>query len=417
MKIRFSIPTYFTLYYFLLLFLYHYKIKTYFYWEYVAYLQESTFGFSMTRFLLATAIFFIDLFLIKETKKAKLAFIVLSIFFLLLTVPSLIAYTSGPIYPLKLLGYHQLFFFALYLFSKIKIDFDKIPVLNKQQSLNLLIVITSIGLIPYLLIYGPYINLKNLLLIEVYQTRTIMSNLSNPYFGYTYSLFTKIIIPLIIVFSLELKKKSWVVLGVLYLILFYLFGAHKTVYVGLVAVLVFYRFSYSQTIKKVLKYSNILIVAAFILALFNFDKLWIIIFRRIHFLPTLLDIAYLDFFAEKPLYWSESILKSFLDYPYDIRHENLIGEQYFNRIDVAANNGLVSDGLMNFGSLGVLINVFLVSAYFMVLNNLHISSRYFGLYLLVIFSFISSSVSIVFLTHGAFMLLLISIFMLRGQRS
>lgn len=416
MKLRFSIPTYFTLYYFLLLFLYHYKIKTYFYWEYIATLQESTFGFSTSRLLMATGLFFINLFLITETKKTKLAFIVLSIFFLLLTVPSLIAYTSGPIYPVKLLGYHQLFFFVLYFFSKIRIDFDKFPILNKQQSLNLLIVITTVGLIPYLLVYGPHINLKNLILLDVYQTRSIMANLSNPYFGYTYSLFTKIIIPLIIVFALELKKRSWVVLGVLYLILFYLFGAHKTVYVGLVVVLVFYRFSYAQTIIKVLKYSNILIFLAVVFALFSFDYLWIISFRRIHFLPTLLDICYFDFFAEKPLFWSESILKSFIKYPYEMRHENLIGELYFNRSDIAANNGLVSDGLMNFGGLGVLINTFLVSTYFMVLNSLNISSRYFGLYLLVIFSFISSSVSIVFLTHGAFMLLLISIFMLRRHK-
>lgn len=417
MKLRFSIPTYFTLYYFLLLFLYHFKIKTYFYWEHVATLKESAFGFSTSRFLLATGVFFVNLFFVKKTKKTKLAFIVLSIFFLLLTVPSLIAYTSGHIYPVKLLVYHQLFFFALYLFSRIKIDFDKIPLLNKAQSLNLLIVITTIGLIPYLLVYGPHINLKNLVLLDVYQTRNVMANLSNPYFGYTYSLFTKIIVPLIIVFALELKKKGGVILGVLYLILFYLFGAHKTVYVGLIVVLVFYRFTYAQTIKKILKYSNILIVLSAVLALFNFDYLWILSFRRIHFLPTLLDISYLDFFTEKPLYWSESVLRSFIDYPYELRHENLIGEQYFNRADMAANNGLVSDGLMNFGAFGVLINVCLVSTYFMVLNGLNISSRYFGLFLLVIFSFISSSVSIVLITHGAFVLLLIALFMLRRQKS
>src|SRR5690606_23220608 len=110
--------------------------------------------------------------------------------------------------------------------SKIQIDFSRVPVVNKTQALYLLLAITTIGVIPYLFVYGPYINLNNLLLIDVYQTRSIMGEFSNPYFGYTYSIFTKIIIPLIIVFGLELKKKIWVVVGILYLVLFYLFGAH-----------------------------------------------------------------------------------------------------------------------------------------------------------------------------------------------
>ena len=130
----------------------------------------------------------------------------------------------------------------------------------------------------------------------------------------------------------------------------------------------------------------------------------------------LLDISYLDFFEGKPLYWSESVLKQFFEYPYDIRHEYLIGELYFNNDAMAANNGLISDGFMNLGSWGVAINVFIVAGYFMILNSLKIPPKYFGLYFLVIFSFLSSSLSIVLMTHGALVLLLISIFLLNQKR-
>ena len=415
MKLKIPINVYFIIYYLLLLGLYHYKIITYFYWDNIALLKEGSFDLSIDRLMISIGIFIINLFCVSNIKKTNFAFISLSIFFVLLTVPSLIAFTSGEMYPVQLLVYHQLFFLGFFLFSHIKIDFNRIPVLNKKQALYLLLIVTTLGVIPYLLIYGPHINLKNLLFLDVYQTRSTMSSLTNPYFGYTYSLFTKIIIPLIIVFSLELKNKVLALVGVLYLILFYLFGAHKTVYVGLILVLVFYRWSYLQTVKKILKYSSLLIVLAGLLAMVEYDYLWILSFRRVHFLPTLLDISYFDFFDGKPLIWSESVLKRFFEYPYHVRHENLIGELYFNRPDMAANNGLISDGFMNYGSWGVAVNVFIVAVYFMILNSLKIPSKYFGLFFLLIFSFISSSLSIVLLTHGALALLLISIFILNQK--
>lgn len=416
MKLKLAIPHYFTLYFFLLMALYHYKIKNYFYWEYIADLKDGDFDFSLWRFLIAIGLFSINLFGLRTLKRTRLVFIVLSIFFALLTIPSLIAFTSGEIYPIKLLWYHQAFFYALFLMSKVQIDFSKVPVINKTQSLYLLLFITTVGVVPYLIVYGPYIDLKNLLLLDVYKTRNAMGSLSNPYFGYTYSIFTKIVIPLIIVFGLELKKRLWVLVGVLYLILFYLFGAHKTVYVGLLVVLVFYRFSYTQSVKLLVKYSAVLIVLFLILALMGYDYPWILTFRRVHFIPTLLDICYLDFFHDNYLYWSDSLLKSFVEYPYEVRATNLIGEIYFNRPDMSANNGLVSEGYMNFGGWGVLINILIVSIYFAILNSLKIPAKYFGLFVLTMFSFLSSSVFTVLLTHGAFALLLVAIFLLNDKK-
>ena len=242
-----------------------------------------------------------------------------------------------------------------------------------------------------------------------------MNSLSNAYFGYTYSIFTKILIPLIIVFAFELKNKVIVITGVFLLLLFYLFGAHKTVLVALLIVFVFYKLSYLGAVKKLLSLSCVLIVLVVLCAFLGYDYPWILSFRRVHFLPTLLDITYLDFFKDQPLYWSESVLKSFFDYPFDVNHSKVIGLNYFKNANMAANNGLVSDGYMNFGWVGVFINIILVATYFMVLNSLKIPSKYFGLFILVIFSFMSSSLFTVFLTHGAFVLILVSIFLLNEK--
>jgi len=187
--------------------------------------------------------------------------------------------------------------------------------------------------------------------------------------------------------------------------------------VGLLVVLIFYRFSFAQSVKFIVKYSSLLVVLFTIVAIFGYDYPWILSFRRVHFIPTLLDICYLDFFEGNYLYWSESILKSFVEYPYDMRATNLIGETYFNRPDMSANNGLISEGYMNFGTWGVLINTVIVGSYFAILNSLKIPAKYFGLFVLTMFSFLSSSVFTVLLTHGGLALLIVSVFILNNKKN
>lgn len=415
MKLRISLASHFTAYFVLMLLLYHLEVKHYFYWSYIAEIVDSEFGLSATRLTIAFLVFGINLYFLKKINPNSLIFGVLSLFFMILTIPSLVAFTAGEIYETRILVYHQLFFFTMYFLSRLRFTINNIPILKKRQAIWLFLGIVALGVIPFLVVYGPHINLKNLVLLEVYETRTKMAALSNAYFGYTYSPFTKIIIPLIIVFSLEIRDKFMLLCGVFLLILFYLFGAHKTVYLGLVVIMVFYRWDYKRSVRNLVFYSNLLIVTCLLLSLFEYDYLWILTFRRIHFLPTLLDTAYFDFFAENHLYWSESVLKNYIEYPYDVKHELLIGQEYFNRDDVAANNGLISEGFMNFGALGVAINIAIVSIYFAFLNRMNVHPKYFGLFVLVIFSFLSSSLFTVLLTHGAILLFLISLFLLRRK--
>ena len=415
-KLRIPLSFYMTAYFVLMLLLYHLEVKHYFYWTYVAEIKDMEFGLSGVRLAIASLIFGLNVYVLTRMDREKLIFAVLALFFLILTVPSLIAFTAGPIYETRILVYHQAFFFALYLLSRIRFKYTGLPVLEKRQAIWLFLGIIFLGTIPFLIVYGPHINLKNLLLLDVYETRTRMAGLSNAYFGYTYSPFTKIIIPLIIVFSLEIRDKFMLLAGVFLLVLFYLFGAHKTVYLGLVVILVFYRWNYFRSVRNLVLYSNLFIILCLVLSFFEYDYPWILTFRRIHFLPTLLDTAYFDFFAGNPMYWSESILKGFFDYPYDVKHEILIGQEYFNRDDVAANNGLISEGFMNFGSIGVAINILIIGVYFTLLNRMHIHPKYFGLFVLVIFSFLSSSLFTVMLTHGALFLFLVALFLLRRNR-
>ncbi len=416
MKLKLNLHFYTATYFFLLLFLYHYKIKTYYYWRYIAYyLQDASLDFSILRLLLSIVIFYSNLRVLKKLDFNRFSFAIIYLFFLLATIPSLIAFTSKNMYSFELLFYHQLFFWSLVYFSKVKINLGNVPSFNKKQGLVILFFVIIVGTLPYLIVLGPHINLKNLFLIDLYETRAVMASKSNPYFAYLYSPFTKIIIPLFIVFALEQKKWALMMVGVFYLLLFFLFGGHKTIYLGLAVLLIFYRYSYYQIINNLLKIFIFLMLLALVLAIFNNDMLWILLFRRVHFIPTLLDICYLDFFHNNYLYYAETLPDIISKSPYEVNHVNIIGKYYFNNIEMAANNGLISDGYMNFGFIGVIIHILIISFYFMMVNNLTTKSKYFGLYILVVFSFISSSLPTVFLTHGAFLLLIISMVFLNEK--
>src|SRR5690606_12286613 len=135
--------------------------------------------------------------------------------------------------------------------------------------------------------------------------------------------------------------------------------------------------------------------------------------RRVFFLPAILDVGYFSFFDSAPLYWSESIFKHFLTYPYDLPSKNLVSEYVTNDVASNANNGIISDGFMNLGFVGALLNIFFVSIVYGIINSLNIHHRFFGLIFLLFFTFYSSFFFTSMLTQGGFLLLIISYFFLK----
>ena len=61
LKIKLNIKFYFVAYFFMLLFLYYYKVVNYPTWNYFAYLNNSNFDFSLFRFLIVVVLFFFNL--------------------------------------------------------------------------------------------------------------------------------------------------------------------------------------------------------------------------------------------------------------------------------------------------------------------------------------------------------------------
>lgn len=92
--------------------------------------------------------------------------------------------------------------------------------------------------------------------------------------------------------------------------------------------------------------------------------------RRVFFIPPQLAFTYYEFFERNPLvYWSNSLLAGFTDYPYDESVPLVIGK-YLNQPNAWANSSFFSTGYMHAGLLGVAVYGLLAGALLKVLDSL-----------------------------------------------
>ena len=381
-------------------------VYTFFVTETYSYMGFSS-NFSLSRLLVSFSILLFTLFLFNWIKINDFIYFVGNIYFVLTIIPSSITYTNQLI-NISILFSHYFIFYSIFLIRNY-INFSvKLFSIKENNKLILVIFLSFLLLIPFVIKFLPYINVKNLLLQDIYETRAIQKKISTPYYGYSYSILSKVLIPILIVYSLVYKKYKTLLIGVFSLIFLFLCGAHKSVLLGSILLLLFYFGNVVNKLKIFLSLTIITIVSLSILYFIDNEFLLplSIVARRGFFVPSLLDSFYFDFFDGNPLYWSTSIFENFIDYPYDKSIPYLIGEQYFNNAEMGANNGIVSDGFSNAGILGVIINGLFFGFYISVIKCLNISHKFYGLYFLLLISIISGSFTVVLLTHGGIALLI-----------
>lgn len=139
--------------------------------------------------------------------------------------------------------------------------------------------------------------------------------------------------------------------------------------------------------------------------------------RRVLMTSGLLTGFYVDFFSThaKGLYaWS--FLSPFFDYPYDRTPPFLIGLHYFNNPATSANANIWADAFANFGNLGVLVVTLVLGSILWVYDSLMADvDRRLAVVLLGVpsLAFASSSLPVVFVTHGVGLVLLVAFLMPR----
>lgn len=397
-------------FYLLLVVCFTYVVKDFYFFQKV----ELTYKLSPFKFVLSFVSILFNVILLTIARVKDFLYSIGVLILIFFVFPSAILFSYVKDIDFRIFLSHNIFFLLTLSLGLIRIKF-KSKKIEITQSKKLLSIIVSIGIIPFMILFIPYVNLKNLLLLEIYETRALMDErINNLYTDYTYSWFNKFIIPCLLVFGIYFRDRLIILICSLSLIFLFLCGAHKAVFFGLIFTFILYKYDY---LKKMNYFIKILILTAlaslFMSIILNNDFLMLISIRRAILLPGLIDILYFDLFKGNHLYWAETFNGLIRVYPYGYEHAYVIGKKYLDDINVGANNGIISDGFMNFGMIGVLINIIIVSVYISILNQLKISSRFFGLFFLFLFLVESTSLTTILLTHGGFILILLAFFFMK----
>lgn len=303
----------------------------------------------------------------------------------------------------------------IYLFSKTNKRFKKFPYIKNSDSV--IGLITILLFVPFVVLYYKYINLKNLLFIDVYKTRAIFSNISDIFTAYLKAPLARVLLPVLIVKKRIKKQHFLMVLYIMMLIYLYLCGALKSIFIGLIAVVIFFKGTYVRKTLLFLKGVAFIMyvgTATYLTTgnVFLLDALG----RRVFFVPAQLGNVYYNYFHDKLTYLSHSPFGlGIVEYPYDRPIVKYVGEIVLGTPGLSANVGIFTEGIISFGLLGGILGALIVSLIILYFDMIDIDKRFFGIIFVYIYYMNTSLFSTLLLTHGLFFLIIFSYFFLREK--
>lgn len=314
------------------------------------------FYLSLNQFKLFESYFILFiLFMFMDKDERKFSSIVIRMLLLIMVIPTLSLYALKDLPRIFLYFFSFSFLLTLILIRLPTIKLIKLKV-NPTFGKMLLVVIS---LVTYVILLGlnGIPTLKALDLLSVYEIRSEV-NYGPTFMGYFVNWQAKIINMFLFGFAFYYRKYFLMFFAFGLQVLLFLITGHKSF---LFLPLFIFAVIYVVERRKMFTLSmlGILIVwaASYIYYLFNGSILYISLFvRRVFLVPAQNYFYYYDFFSENPfMYLSHSILKYFVDKPYEMHIPNLIGQVYYNNENTWVNTGYLGDAYMNFGFLGMIL--------------------------------------------------------------
>lgn len=336
-----------------------------------------------------------------------------NIIFLLLLVGEVIYYQYNPHANIiqAIIVFFCLLFIALLSKVNIKLEAPR-KMKNPDSIIGWLCVVIFL---PYLE-YFKDINLKNLLLIDVYETRETFSNYQSAYRGYTNAILARILLPVLSVIKLEKKQYGMMVLYLVMILYLFLGGALKSIFMGLLAIVFFYKGTYTQKVLRFLKSLSLVIYAGIFVYLISSNTFLLDAFvRRVFFVPPYLGNYYYELFKDNLTYLSHSPFGlGIVDYPYNLPIVQYVGV-VMGEPGSSPNIGVITEGLFSFGFLGGVFVALIISLIVFYFHSINIDKKYFGILFIYIYYFNTSLFSTLLLTHGLFFLMVFAYFFLREK--
>lgn len=308
--------------------------------EYVGY----AFNLSLDRYLFSWVLYFLSFFLLRSN------LIFLKDYFFLTAVLGVIAPLlvlwgldfHRPFYPVFVTFLSIFFVFFSYVFF-IRVKPHYFPII--RSGLFLAVTISSVFVL-YLLVWYPLSGVRlNLSFASIYDYRELNERISS--FGmlaYLNSWVIKIFAVFLLAYFLSVRKYVYASLVCIAFVYFYMASTHKSVlFTPFLVFATWFYFSKSDKLAIVPFGFSFLVFFSF-LSYYFLNDLWLssLIPNRVFEVPALLTFAYFDFFdSNEFIYYSNSFLSRFVEYPYDKKLGHLIGH-HIGQPSASANNGFIS---------------------------------------------------------------------------
>lgn len=250
----------------------------------------------------------------------------------------------------------------------------------------------------------------NLDLRKVYDFRSLLSETTSTHaFSYVHTWAEKIASPMLISWSLYIRRRWFLILLLGVQILLFATSAAKAVLFYPVLVIVAFqifskqRYPIHLTIIGVIFVIIICSMAVFISGNLLPASLFI---RRTMFVPSSLNYAYYKVFSDiGHVYMSNSVLGGILSYPFDYGPTHLVSWYTKGHTDTWMNTGFLGTGYMHFGFIGMVIFSAIIGFLISLVDSLSIKRIPLPLVIILTITpfrtvFVSSDLPTALLTHG-----------------
>lgn len=309
---------------------------------------------------------------------------------------------------------------VILLVSSIRFNFkaSKYNIESNKYIIKRILIVSLILLLPFIIRYIDKINLKNLLLIDIYETRLDFREINMGILGYLVSPLTRVVAPILMAYSIKYKKKYTFALSLFIIIYIFLCGAVKSIFIGIFAVILFYK---GDCIDKPIIFVRLVTLMSIcgIVLYYLCGNLFLLdgFVRRVFFTPPYLDNIYYEVFTDNYTYGLHSPIGEILGNQDSVLHgytslSMYVGDGIMRETGSNANVGVLTEGYFSFGWIGVIVASTIIGLTYNVLRCTNMNSILFGVIFIYIYYLNTSFVSTLMLTHGLFFFLIFSIIFL-----
>lgn len=271
------------------------------------------------------------------------------------------------------------------------------------------------------------INLK-IDFFNLYGLRERIDTSGMPNFFNYYLPFAARITPVLILINVKNRNIIPCVMLVLSQLVSFSYSGMKYTLMALLLVLPFVVLGNRMTYRKVFGFYFLLCVLAAIEIAVTEDTyrplIGSVLIRRVSFVSTQIGYYYFEFFNNHDyLFYSESFLRYFLEFPYQNSIPETIGRYAFNSQHVSANAGLLSEGFSQIGWSALLVYPVAYVLVFRIVGNvvlpfISLNMNYVSLFIVLLYSvsFIDGTLQSVLLTQGLLFVLCTLVLLYRRMR-